>query len=97
MDITLTSELENLINERMQSGLYNSPSEVIREGLRLLKEWEELRRIRREELRQEIIKGVQAGQEGRFTICRTPEEIDEFGEKIIEAGMAELDRRRKAK
>jgi antitoxin ParD1/3/4 len=97
MDITLTSDLENLINERMQSGLYNSPGEVIREGLRLLKEWEELRRIRREELRREIMKGVQAGQEGRSTVCRTSEELDEFGEKIIEAGMEELAQRKKAK
>lgn len=96
MDITLTSDLENLINERIQSGLYNSPNEVIREGLRLLREYDELRRIRREELRQEIMKGVQAGQEGRSTICRTPEELDDFGEKIIAAGMEELEQRKKA-
>ena len=36
MNISLTPELEQYVNGRVQSGLYHSASEVIREGLRLL-------------------------------------------------------------
>lgn len=35
MNISLTSELEKAIKEKVDSGLYNNASEVIREALRL--------------------------------------------------------------
>lgn len=53
-----------MVNKKVESGLYNSASEVIREGLRLLKEQDDLRRIRREELRQEVVKGYEQSQRG---------------------------------
>jgi antitoxin ParD1/3/4 len=37
MNVSLTKELEQLVNDRVQSGMYQTASEVIREGLRLLK------------------------------------------------------------
>ena len=37
MNISLTPELEAFIQAQLESGLYHSQSEVIREGLRLLK------------------------------------------------------------
>ncbi len=58
MNVSLTQELEDLVNEKVKSGLYNSASEVVREGLRLLREQDELRNLRREELRREIKKGI---------------------------------------
>ena len=36
MNITLTEELERFVRAQVDSGLYSSPSEVIREALRLL-------------------------------------------------------------
>jgi antitoxin ParD1/3/4 len=36
MNISLTPQLEKLVNDRVESGLYTSASEVIREALRLL-------------------------------------------------------------
>jgi antitoxin ParD1/3/4 len=36
MNVSLTPELEELINQKVSSGLYHSASEVIREALRLL-------------------------------------------------------------
>ncbi len=36
MNISLTPQLEKLVNDRVKSGLYTSASEVIREALRLL-------------------------------------------------------------
>lgn len=62
MNVSLTPELEDLVNQKVESGLYNSASEVIREGLRLLKEQDDLRRIRQEELRREALKGYEQSQ-----------------------------------
>jgi antitoxin ParD1/3/4 len=64
MNVSLTPELEELVNQKVESGLYNSASEVIREGLRLLKEQDDLRRIRQEELRREVLKGYEQSQRG---------------------------------
>jgi antitoxin ParD1/3/4 len=38
MNVSLTPELEKLIVEKVDSGLYQTASEVVREALRLLKE-----------------------------------------------------------
>ena len=37
MNVSLTPELESLVNEKVRSGLYQTASEVVREALRLLK------------------------------------------------------------
>jgi antitoxin ParD1/3/4 len=58
MNVSLTPELEKLVNEKVKSGLYTSASEVIREGLRLLQEQEELRRIKHESLKRDIKEGL---------------------------------------
>ena len=42
MNVSLTSELEQYVREKVNSGMYYSASEVIREGLRLLKERDQL-------------------------------------------------------
>lgn len=42
MNVSLTPELEKFVNDKVKSGMYYSASEVIREGLRLLKERDEL-------------------------------------------------------
>jgi antitoxin ParD1/3/4 len=36
MQITLTPELDRIVEEKVTSGLYESPSEVVREALRLM-------------------------------------------------------------
>lgn len=58
MNVSLTPELEKLVNERVRSGMYSSASEVVREALRLLKAQEELRRQKLEDLRKEIQIGL---------------------------------------
>lgn len=58
MNITLAPELEQIVNQRMASGLYNSASEVIREALRLLQEQDEPLEYLLEELRKEINIGL---------------------------------------
>jgi antitoxin ParD1/3/4 len=77
MDVTLTPELEALVNKKVKTGQYHSPSEVVREALHLWENYERLREMRREELRTEIQKGVDDIKEGRFTIYNSGEEIAE--------------------
>jgi antitoxin ParD1/3/4 len=63
MTITLTGELEELINEKVKSGEYKSADEVVIEGLRLLK----AKGQGMEALRREIMRGIVDMQQGRFT------------------------------
>lgn len=91
MNISLTKDLENFVNEKVQSGLYSSPSEVVRESLRLLKEQDELKRLRLEEVRREVMIGVKAGEEGRYTVYNSADEmIDEIKKEVL----AEFENRR---
>ena len=52
MNVSLTPELERFIDGKVESGLYNNASEVVREGLRLLKEHDEVRLKWREQIEQ---------------------------------------------
>jgi antitoxin ParD1/3/4 len=65
MNISLTPELERLVDERVKSGRYASASEVIREGLRLLEEQEELKQRRLADVRQRIDRGVDQLDKGK--------------------------------
>ena len=66
MNVSLTQELEALVEEKVRSGMYHSASEVIREALRLLKEQDQLREIRLAELRKEIAIGVEQADRGEL-------------------------------
>lgn len=58
MNVSLTPELDKWINEKVASGLYQSSSELIREGLRFLMVREEQRQAMIAELRQDLLIGV---------------------------------------
>ena len=53
MDVSLTPEMEQFVSRKVQSGLYPSAIDVIREGLQLLRERDESRRDELEEIRRE--------------------------------------------
>ena len=61
MNISLTPHFDALVKGKVESGLYNSASEVMRDALRLLEERDQLRALRLEEVRREIQKGVNSG------------------------------------
>ena len=92
MNVSLTSELEQLVNEKVASGMYTSASEVIREGLRLLKERDELRRIQREELRRDIMLGVEQVRQGKGKEYAGGTEL---ADEIKRRGRERLETRRK--
>jgi antitoxin ParD1/3/4 len=50
------------VQAKVESGLYNSASEVMREALRLMEERDQVRELRLEELRREIQKGIDSGE-----------------------------------
>lgn len=63
-NISLTPELGRFIDSRVESGLYESASEVVREGLRMLRHREELQQKQVERVRARIEKGWQESQRG---------------------------------
>lgn len=77
MNIHLTKELEQLVQAKVQSGRYNSASEVVREALRLMEE----RDLRKEEIRKQIAKGLESQRLGKLT----------DGEAVFDRLEAELD------
>ncbi|HEX4807926.1 MAG TPA: type II toxin-antitoxin system ParD family antitoxin [Bryobacteraceae bacterium] len=54
MNVSLTPELEKLVNAKVRSGRYNSASEVVREALRLLEEQGAARTAQLAELSDEL-------------------------------------------
>lgn len=58
MNVSLTPELEDRVARKVSSGLYTSTSEVVREGLRLLFEAEDVRRAQLSELNGRIQLGL---------------------------------------
>lgn len=71
MNVSLTSKLEGMVKKLVKSGRYNSASEVVRDGLRLLEDREQLREIKLQELRRAIQKSRDSGPS-------TPWDLDDF-------------------
>lgn len=65
MNVSLTKEFEQYIIQKVESGLYHSASEVVRDGLRLMKERDELHQSRLAELRKAIDVGIEQADRGQ--------------------------------
>ena len=61
MNINLTPQLEEMIRQKVDSGMYNSASEVVRDALRLMDEKDRLRAAKLDKLREEIQEGLSSG------------------------------------
>lgn len=64
MNVSLTPELEELVRQRVESGLYNNASEVVREALRALKDKDDRRKALTEELQRSIRTGIEQAARG---------------------------------
>jgi antitoxin ParD1/3/4 len=74
LNVSITPQLEEWIAEQLASGWYNNASEVVREGLRLLREEQEIRAAKLKDLRAAIEEGMNspaASWEGAAAIKRT--------------------------
>jgi antitoxin ParD1/3/4 len=65
MNVSLPPELEARVRQRVESGMYGSASEVIREALRLFEAYEKLKTAKLDGLRQDIAKGLNDVKNGR--------------------------------
>ena len=68
MNVSLTPELERLINDKVETGFYQTASEVVREALRLLKHRDE----GLVELRRDIQAGLDQAVRGEYTAHNHP-------------------------
>ncbi|MCX5891936.1 MAG: type II toxin-antitoxin system ParD family antitoxin [Deltaproteobacteria bacterium] len=75
MNVNLTPQLEDMVKQKVASGLYNSASEVVREALRLMEEQARVRAVKLEQLRQDIRDGLNSGEPTPWD----PEEIKRAG------------------
>jgi antitoxin ParD1/3/4 len=89
MDVTLTPDLEQYDNEMVQSGMYHSASEVVREGLRLLLKRDRIDELKVEKLRRAIQIGVDELDRGEGVPL-----TDELLEEIKAEGRKRLAARR---
>jgi antitoxin ParD1/3/4 len=67
MNVSLTPELEQIVAKKVESGMYPSANDVIREALRLLQERDEARDARLADLRQAIQVGLDQLARGQAT------------------------------
>ncbi|MDO8437560.1 MAG: type II toxin-antitoxin system ParD family antitoxin [Nitrosomonadaceae bacterium] len=65
MNVSLPPELEARVRQRVESGMYGSASEVIREALRLFEAYEQVKTAKLDSLRQDIAKGLNDVKNGR--------------------------------
>lgn len=79
MIITLPTEIEKIVVEKVNSGAYQSADEVISISVRLL----EAKEKGTEALRREIMRGFEDIQQGRFSAFSTDEELETFSDDII--------------
>ncbi len=66
MNVILTPELESFVTTKVESGLYRSQSEVVREGLRLLMERDRVIEARLQDLRSEVAEGLEQARRGEL-------------------------------
>ncbi len=58
---TLGAHYERFVRDLVASGRYASASEVMRDGLRLVEEWEQIRAAKLDALRRDIRDGLESG------------------------------------
>jgi len=83
MHISLTPELESRVKAKVESGLYNNASEVIREALRFMETHEEwVYEIKLARLREQLKTGIDQLQQGHGIRVETKKELDSLFEAI---------------
>lgn len=79
MHVSLTPELESRVRAKVESGLYNNASEVIREALRFMDTHEDwIHEIKLARLREQINIGLAQLDQGQGTTIESNESLDQF-------------------
>lgn len=82
MHLSLTPKLEEFVKSKVDTGLYNDASEVVREALHLMREHERIRRLKLARLKKALAKGESDLAAGRFTSITDDDELAEFFAKL---------------
>ena len=92
LSVSLTPEMETLVNERISSGMYESASDVVDDALRMLKEHHQMRRLSLDELTREISVGTEQIAMGDAKVFHSGEElaahIEAEGRKLVKTRIA---------
>jgi antitoxin ParD1/3/4 len=78
LNVSLTPELEQFVQERVASGRYQTASEVVREGLRLLELQERDRDAAYKALKAKLKRGAEQAERGEVV------DGEEFLEQLID-------------
>ncbi len=82
MHVSLTPELEAKIRSKVESGLYNNASEVIREALRYMEQNQELlMQLKLDRLRAEVAIGAEQVEKGEFSQRTVREIVSDMNER----------------
>ena len=87
VNISITPELDEFLQSRVQSGRYQTTSEVVREALRLLERQEQSREAATQQLKAKLQRGAAEAERGEL--------ID--GDEVFEELRQMIAERRKAK
>lgn len=82
MHISLTEKLEDYVRSKVQSGLYNNASEVVREALRLKIAVDETDAVRLQRLRDAIEPAWQQAERGESLPFNLHEILGELDQEI---------------
>ena len=66
MNVSLTPELESVIAQKVDAGMYSSASEVVREGLRLLQQRDQMYETKLAALKGDIREGLDSINAGGY-------------------------------
>lgn len=84
MNISLTPELEARVKAKVESGLYNNASEVIREALRFMELNEKLiDQMKLIHMKREIQLGIDQLERGEGIVVDSKEELDALFQDIM--------------
>lgn len=78
MHLSLTPKLEAFVKAKVDAGHYNNASEVVREALRLMQEYETVRKLKLQRLKKALAKGEADLAAGRFATIKDDDELTEF-------------------
>ena len=95
MNVSLTPDLEQFIANKVSTGRYQTASEVVREGLRLLEERDQNKKPNfmfssMEELREKVQEGVDALDRGEYTVVKGDEDLSKIINDIKAKGRDRL-------
>ena len=87
LNVSLPPELEKRVRQHVESGLYSSASEVIREALRLFEAYQGVQSASLDSLRADIAQGITDIEAGRVREISIPD-LKQRGRALLAASKA---------